>query len=150
MTLLRRRRGTHTDAWSRGADTPNGGSTYGTLDTYFNKINELDSRNFEAFFVTAKALGHDHLIQMSFGTGDGGKAVYEFDLPLTGWSRKYAAPVESEAKSLDLRPVRSDGPPMSFLDVSFPDAKAHEKFARWVVSDVFELSDNTQYEITWG
>ena len=148
LLLLRRRSGT-VNAWN-SANTPPGGSTYGTLDAYFRKIGELDRQQFDGFFVTTKALGGDHLLQMSFGTDRDGRHFYEFDLPVTGWSERYAPLIENEARARGRMPLSSDSADMGFLDVSFPDASAHEEFARWVVAEVFKLSGDTQYEITWG
>lgn len=147
---LRRRSGRLVNAWSAGANTPTGGSTYGKLATYFEKISELDEGNFDGFFVSASAVGSDHIVQMSAGTDRSGQPFYEFDVPLSGWSAKYADAIAIEAQQRNGKTVRTDDADIGFLDVSFSDLVAHEDFARWVVANAFRLPETTQFEITWG
>lgn len=137
------------NVWSSNENTPNPGSTYGTFGTYLRKVTELDSGDFDGFFVSASAVGSDHVLQMSAGTDVTGKTFYEFDIPLAGWSDGFADLIEGEAHRRNAQPVRTEGK-MGFLDATFPTTAAHDAFADWVVNDVFKLPKDTQYEITWG
>ncbi len=120
------------------------------MSRYFEKISEFDGQGFDGFFVTALAVGSEHLIQMSSGTDQSGKRFYEFDMPVTFWSESHAEPVMQAALQRGRTPVRNDAGDMGFLDIKFTDKPALEDFSTHVVTQVFGLPPDTQFEISWG
>ncbi len=121
----------------------------GPFDLYFTRIAELATGPIKSFFVIAQAIGQPHFVQVSVG-GPPNARRYQFDIPVTGWSKAYAEKIEAEARRRGLTPVRVDGGPISFLDIDFNDHQAHANFARWVVREVFGLPEGIRFEITWG
>lgn len=69
---------------------------------------------------------------------------------MTDWSAPYLQRIEAEARKRGLTPYETDGGPMSFLDIDFPNSGDHAVFARWVVTEVYGLPRDSRYEIAWG
>jgi hypothetical protein len=125
-------------------------STVGGIGLYFEKITDLEPR-FESCFITAVASDDTRFVQISVGTDDAGVKNYQFDIPVTDWSRDFAQKIEAEAERRSLEVIRIDGTNnMQFLDVNFPDRAQHDSFVIWVIEDVFRLPKTETYEITWG
>ena len=130
--------------------TPSDNMLVGPLSAYFDKIEALDINANADFFVSAMVIGSDHFVQVSVGSPSPGTTMYQFDIPVTSWSEPYLEAIETEARRLGVTPIRVDGGPMQFLDIDFTSRKEHERFARWVVMEVFRIAQNAQFEITWG
>ena len=140
MTLLKSRYGTLAMQEHAVDDT-------GDIEAYIDRITALANTPTNSFFVTAKAIDQPHFIQVSVG-GAPAAHMFQFDMPIVGWSSPYAKKITAEAKRRGLTPVETDSGPMQFLDIDFADAAAHADFARWVVRDVFGLPATTRFEIT--
>ncbi|MEM6386163.1 MAG: hypothetical protein AAF718_08005 [Pseudomonadota bacterium] len=126
------------------------GSEAGTLDAYLARIESLARDGESGFFVTAREEEGERFIQVAAGRDATGLLQYRFDLPVTDWSRAYAVRIEAEARHRGLSPYRNTNNQMAFLDIDFATTGDHAVFARWVVGDVFGLSETSRFEITWG
>lgn len=126
------------------------GSETGTFETYLARIEALARTGADRFFVTIAQTDGPRFIQVSAETGHSGRLAFQFDLPVLDWSVGYAATIEAEARKRGLTPRRIPGPPMEFLDIDFATTGDHAAFARWVVTQVFDFTPSTRFEITWG
>lgn len=125
------------------------GPEIGAFKTYLDRIALFSGTSLSNYFVIGQAVGQPHFIQVSVG-GAVGARVFQFDLPITGWSEVYAKKVEAEALRRGLAPYHVAGGPMNFLDVDFSDEAAHADFARWVITEAFGLPADTRFEVTSG
>lgn len=136
------------DRYSASSVRP--GAETGPIEAFFAKIEALSAEGHAGFFVTAKDASSDRFIQMGAGRDTDGVLRYRFDLPVTDWSRAYAVRIEAEARHRGLAPYRNTNDQMTFLDIDFPTSGDHAVFARWVIAEVFGLSAEARFEITWG
>ena len=89
-------------------------------------------------------------MQVSADAPPDGSWGYQFDLPLHDWALPHKGRIELEARSRGLKPTTTSNGGWEFLDIDFTDRDQHEDFVRWVVTKVFELSEELEFEITWG
>jgi hypothetical protein len=126
------------------------GSSHGTLEDYLARIEALAAEGHDSFFVTATEEDGERFVQVSAGRDDGGVLRYQFSIPVTDWSRVHAVRIEAEARHRGLYPMRQEAGPMRFLDVDFDTSGDHAVFTRWILKDVYRLSPDSRFEITWG
>ena len=149
MVMLRAR-GASSQSTHDDSAASKGGTSKGDLQSYFDKMTELDQSGHDEYFVTVVEDGGDKFVQVSAGTPPGGSWGDQFDLPIVDWSRGYVSRIAAEAERLGFHPIQSDGGPMEFLDINFTNRTDHDAFARWVMTQVFELPEMGRYQITWG
>ncbi|NNE87565.1 MAG: hypothetical protein HKN27_05770 [Silicimonas sp.] len=125
-------------------------SVQGGIAQYFVQISRLQNQGHDSFFVTAMASDQTRFVQVS-ANKSGGAWTYQFDMPVTDWSRNYAATIQGEAEKRGLETRRVNGTvAMQFLDVDFGDRARHDTFVIWVIEDVFGLPKDETFDITWG
>ena len=126
------------------------GEEEGSLETYLARIEVLAAEGHDEFFVAATEKNGERFIQVSAGRDQTGVLRYQFDLPVTEWSRGYAVRIEAEARHRGFDAMRQASGPMTFLDIDFDTSGDHAAFVRWVISDVFGLSPTARFHVTWG
>lgn len=128
-----------------------GGGQKGGIARYFDQISQLETQGHDSFFVTAMASDETRFVQVSVNKSNAGTWEYQFDIPVTDWSRDYALTIQSEAAKRGLEVIHVDGTDtMQFLDVHFTDRAQHDTFVIWVIEDVFGLPKDETFDITWG
>ncbi len=121
----------------------------GRIELYFGRIAMFSRLPLTSYFVTAQAIGQPQFVQVSVsGTID--NRVYQFDIPKNDWSDAYLAKIEAEALRRGLAPYHVNSGDMRFLDIDFSNAGEHADFARWVITEVYGLSENAEFQVTSG
>ncbi len=133
---------------SSTSSRPSKGSFNGPLSAYFDKIEDLDTRDNANFLVSAMA-GSNEFVQIRVDRAPDGSRDYRFDFPLIDWPREYVDAVETEAVRRGLLPEPLESRGIGAIDLYFSSREEHERFARWVVQEVFRVPESARFQIDW-
>ena len=128
-----------------------GGPSYGTLEDHFKKLSQFETEQHDSFFVSVLHEDSKRFVQTALYVDKDGNRNWQFDIPLTDLHAPFENKITFEAKSRGFEAkITSGSDGMRFLDIDFTDRDAHDAFTRWVITQVFNLSETDMFEISWG